>query len=309
MPKSKPHRNTFLVLTLAGIVLLSLLNLTVWGLRLSPGARAESSTLLFSDFHHPDTPVVKLAPKPSLLTNSYVLIDTATNQVLLSQNQNERIYPASTTKLATALTALNIYPLDEVITIGSTYSDGKVMELVTGEKITVKSLVTALLIYSANDAAYNLANHHQNGVSGFVAEMNNLVKKYQLAGTHFTNFDGIDNPAHYSTAIDLAQIGRLAIRNSVIRETVKNKKITVADITGKSIHQLESTNELLDVVPEIRGLKTGWTPDAGGSFVALIDLNGHELISVVTRSDDRFGDTIKLINWAKSNLSYRPYSP
>ena len=92
------------------------------------------------------------------MTDKYILIDVDTNKVLISKNQDSKIYPASTTKLATALTALNLYPLDEVVTIDQAYDNGKVMELQFGEKITVKSLVTALLVYSANDSAFSLAN-------------------------------------------------------------------------------------------------------------------------------------------------------
>jgi D-alanyl-D-alanine carboxypeptidase (penicillin-binding protein 5/6) len=226
---------------------------------------------------------------------------------LLSKNPEQKIYPASTTKLTTALTALNIYPLDEEVTVTDAYKEGKVMELVPGEKITVRSLVTALLVYSANDAAYNLAKHQTGGVSAFVDQMNNLLKKYQIKNTHFVNFDGLHDPNHYSTAYDLAQIGRLAIKNPVIREVVKNKTITVTDINHTIEHQLASTNELLGVIPEIEGLKTGWTPEAEGSFVGLININGHLLISVVTQSQDRFNDTKLIVDWAKQNLTWRSY--
>ena len=253
-------------------------------------------------------PQVSPGTTPYLLAQSYILVDNATNTILLSKHQQTRIYPASTTKLATALTALNIYPLDEVISIGATYSEGKVMELKSGESLTVRSLVTALLVYSANDSAYNLALHHQNGIPGFVQEMNLIAQKYNLKNTHFVNYDGIHSPNHYSTVYDLSQLGRLAIKNPVIKDTVKNKNITVTDITGKISHSLNSTNELLGLVPEVQGLKTGWTPEAGGCFVSLINLNGHELIGVVAQSDDRFGDTTKIVTWAKENISWSTYN-
>ena len=240
---------------------------------------------------------------------AYVILDNATNQVLLSKNLHLRVYPASTTKLATALTALNVYPLDEVVTVKDAYTEGQVMKLLPGETITVRSLVTALLVYSANDSAYNLASHHLGGIPGFVDEMNGLMAKYGLKDTHFANFDGLHDPNHFTSVYDLSQLARLAIKNPVIRTVVKNKKVTVVDTTGKIVHQLESTNELLDVVPEIEGLKTGWTPEAGGCFVALININGHYLISVVAQSADRFADTVTLLNWAKSSVSWVPYQP
>jgi D-alanyl-D-alanine carboxypeptidase len=258
---------------------------------------------------HPDVPVIKMAPSPKLSTESYILIDNDTNTIILAKNSDQKIYPASTTKLATALTALNIYSLDETITIQDLYTKGQNINLLSGETLTVRSLITALLVYSANDAAYNLANHYPDGVSGFVNQMNLLVQKYNLKNTHFVNFDGIHNSEHYSTVYDLSELGRIAMKNQIIRDTVKNKSTIITDITGKIIHNLNSTDQMLGKVPEIEGLKTGWTPEAGGCFVGLINLHGHYLISVVAQSADRFADTAYLVDWAKENLSYQPYQP
>lgn len=260
-------------------------------------------------YQHPNKIYSKLSNYPELTSQHYILIDVATNSIILSKNSDVKIYPASTTKLVTALTALNIYPLEEQITIKEEYKEGKVMNLIIGEKITVQSLVSALLVYSANDAGYNLANHHQKGELGFIEEMNSLVRKYGIKNTNFTNYDGIHSPNHYSTVYDLSQIARLAIKNPVVLETVKQKNITVKDVDQKTTHQLVSTNELLEVVPEIEGLKTGWTPEASGSFIGLINLNGNYLISVVTQSSDRFADTKKIIDWAKSNVFWQSYQP
>ena len=261
------------------------------------------------EYQHPAKIYSKLSQKPKLSTQNYILLDATTNTIILSQNPDTKIYPASTTKLATALTALNIYSLDEQLTINQEYKEGKVMELKLGEKINIKSLVTALLVYSANDAAFTLANHHQLKIPGFITEMNLIAQKYGLKNTNFTNFDGIHNENHYSTVYDLSQIARLAIKSPIVLETVKQKNITVEDVDKTIKHELVSTNELLGVIPEIEGLKTGWTPEASGSFIGLINLNGHYLISVVAQSDDRFTDTKKIIDWAKDNVFWQSYQP
>lgn len=258
------------------------------------------------NFQHPPQPIVKTKNLPNLSTNYYILIDSATNQILVSQNADSRVYPASTTKLVTVLTALNIYPLDEVVT-ATAYDNGQNMALQDGEKVTVRTLVSGLLIYSANDAAFNLANHYPQGPTAFVAQMNDLVVKYGLKNTHFVNFDGLHDPNHYSTPYDLAQIGRLASQNSIVRELVKTKDAKLYDINGQITHYVTSTDELLGVVPEIEGLKTGWTPEADGCFIGLININGHYLISVVAQSQDRFNDTKLLVDWAKNNLTWRTY--
>lgn len=255
------------------------------------------------DYKSPYKPIVINKDNFPLLDSlSYILVDVDTNTVLAQKNPREKIYPASITKLATALTALNIYPLEEVITIPGVYEEGKTMNLVSGEKITVKSLVEALLVYSANDAAYNLALHHGNGIPGFIEDMNKLIKKYQIENTNFVNFDGIHDFNHYSTAFDLAQLGRLAIKNAIIKDIVRQKQIVVTDIENMYQHELISTNELLGVVPEIQGLKTGWTPEASGCFISLINIDGHQLIGVVTQSLDRFNDTKKIIEWSKNSI-------
>lgn len=259
-------------------------------------------------YQHPPIPIITTENKPEILAENYILIDDSSNTILLSHNIHNRIYPASITKLATALTALNIYPLEELITVNVGYTAGQNMKLIVGETLTVKSLVSALLVYSANDAAFNLASHHQNGISGFIKQMNLIASKYNLKDTNFTNFDGIHDPSHYSSVYDLAQIGRLSIKNQIIRDNAKSKKIIITDITGKIIHNLESTDELIGNVKEIEGLKTGWTPEAGGCFLSLINIDGHLLIGVVAQSKDRFADTLKILNWAKDNVVWQNYS-
>jgi D-alanyl-D-alanine carboxypeptidase (penicillin-binding protein 5/6) len=293
----------FLVILLT---LFSLPTLDNWSLYSKKGEYVSKNSAI-NQFEQSSVPIKNLTETPQLNAGYFILIDNDSNTVLLSKNPNQRIYPASTTKLVTALTALNIYPLDEEIDITEEYKEGKVMELVPGEKITIKSLVTALLVYSANDSAYNLAKHQVDGIPGFIKQMNNLLVKYNIKNTHFVNYDGLHDPNHYSTAYDLAQLGRIAIKNSIIRDVVKNKTITVTDVDNKIEHQLTSTNELLGVVPEIEGLKTGWTPEAEGCFVGLININGHLLISVVAQSQDRFNDTKLIVDWAKQNLSWREY--
>ena len=258
-----------------------------------------------SNFQSPKTPTIKLINQPVLNSNHYILIDVDTNKILTSKNINERIYPASTTKLATVVTALNLYPLDEIITIDQVYNQGKTMELKLGEKITVKSLVQALLVYSANDSAFTLANHYREGVAGFVSQMNQLMVKYNLTNTHFVNPDGIHNNNHYSTVYDLSQLGRLAIQNFIVRDVVKNKSMIITDTTGNIKHKITTTNELLGVISEVIGLKTGQTPEAKGCFIGLLNINGHLVISVVAQSDDRFQDTKVLINWLKQNVFWQ----
>ncbi|MFA6250326.1 MAG: hypothetical protein WC686_02340 [Candidatus Shapirobacteria bacterium] len=275
----------------------------VWQFYPQPSSAATSGSDLLT--YQPHTiPKLKSSVSPPVTADYFILVDAQTNTILASRNHRARIYPASITKLATAITALNIYPLDEVVTVYQEYSEGKVLGLKVNEKITVRSLVQALLIYSANDAAFNLASHHRQGIEGFISEMNQIAVKYKLSQTHFTNFDGVHHPDHYSTIYDLSQLGRLSLQNPIVTDVVKQKDMVVSDIDGLFQHPIISTNELLGIKTEIEGLKTGWTPEAGGCFIGLINIDGHYLISVVAQSQDRFQDTAALVDWAKSSVSW-----
>lgn len=311
--KSKKRKNNHKnLLFLFGFVTLILTALLIsWILRRPVPAISNPSYSNILNYRHPLIPYVSGKNYiPNISATSYIVVDVNTNTVLTSKLPHLKIYPASVTKLATALTALNVYPLDDVITIKDSYKEGKIMDLQAGEKITIKSLVTAILVFSANDAAYNLASHYpEGGVVGFISQMNSLAKSYSLDDTNFVNFDGIHNDNHFSSVYDLAQLGRLAIKNPIVGQYVKTKEATVSDITGTIKHALITTNELLGIIPEVEGLKTGWTPEAGGCFVSLVSLDGHKLITVVAQSDDRFADTIRLINWSKENVIWREYQP
>ncbi len=260
---------------------------------------------LTSNFVHPLTPIVDNKASLKLGAQSFIVVDVDTNIVLAQKNIDLRIYPASTTKLVTAMTALNVFPLDETVKTVE-YPEGKNMELVNDDELSVRDLVEAILIDSANDAAYNLANHHSGGVVGFIAEMNKLVEKYGLKNTHFTNFDGIHNQNHYSSAYDLAQIARLALKNKVITESAKIRSKEITSKLGNK-YLLETTNELLGSVAEIEGLKTGWTPEAGGCFIGLIRMRDKLVLSVVLNSQDRFADTQRVVDWLKKSVSWQDY--
>lgn len=309
IPKSANTRFNLLLIALILIFnLFCLPNLSYLGINSKVLGTKQTEYDLFN-YVHPPLPQTDSPIPPPLLAQSFILLDNDSNTTLLAKNQYLRIFPASITKLATAITALNVYSLDEIVTVPQAYSEGKVMGLQSGEKITVKDLISALLIHSANDAALSLAAHHPQGLSGFLDQMNLIATKYNLTTTHFTNVDGIHQPNHYSTVFDLAQIARISVKNPVLKQAVKTKTLTVSDLSDQIVHRLVSTNELLEVVPEIEGLKTGWTPEAGGCFVGLININGHYLISVVAQSPDRFADTRHLVDWSKSHLSYLPYQP
>ncbi|MFH1561109.1 MAG: hypothetical protein ABID04_00830 [Patescibacteria group bacterium] len=244
----------------------------------------------------------------SVLAQSVLVLDVDSGTIVFEREAHLRLAPASITKMVTAIAALEIYPLGEVVEIINSYPVGRNMGLLAGEKITVENLIYGLLVHSANDAAFVLAGQTEGRIEEFVARMNQMAWDLGLRDTRFINFDGEEDFGHYSTAYDLAQLARWALGNPIFTKAVGTEKMLVTNIDGSIIHQLESTNLLLGVAPEIAGVKTGWTPEAQECFVALINLDGHRLLSVVLASPDRFGDTQKIIDWLKESLSWQDHS-
>ncbi len=238
---------------------------------------------------------------PEINADSYLVMDVDTGSILLEKNAHQRLKPASITKMATAINALETYPLGEVITVQESYSIGKNMELQAGEKITVENLIYGLLVHSANDAGFVLAGQSEYKINQFIAQLNKHIEQLGLKNTHFVNFDGLDADNHYSSSFDLAHLARSVIKNKVFVRAIREQEMIVTDLTGEISHRLETTNELLVNLPEVKGIKTGWTPGAGECFIGLIEIKGRQFITVILGSEDRFGETVKLINWLKEN--------
>lgn len=243
-------------------------------------------------------------PPPEITARSAIVMDVDSGTVIFQKEPNLRLNPASITKMVTAITALEVYPMGEVITVRQEYPVGKVMELEAGEKITIKNLIYGLLVHSANDAAYVLSGQGGEETKKFVDRMNTLVTQLGLTDTNFANFDGEEDFGHYSTVFDLAHLTRWALKNNIFSEAVELDKITVTDTTGELVHQLETTNELLSLA-EIKGVKTGWTPLSGECFVGLVDFEDRRLITVILGSEDRFGETKKLVEWGRQAVFWK----
>lgn len=238
---------------------------------------------------------------PGLSARAAVVIDAGSKTILYAKSPDLKLLPASTTKIMTALVALEAYPLAKVITINSVHQTGQVMELKPGERITVENLLYGLLVESANDAATVLAQKFPGGEDAFIDAMNQKVKDLGLSNTNFTNASGLDAYGHYTTAHDLALIAAAAMDNPVFKKMVGTLGITVSNTDNTISHDLETINELLGETPGLAGVKTGWTELAGECFVSFVSRGGRDLITVVLGSGDRFGETTGLINWAYSN--------
>lgn len=264
-----------------------------------------------------DYPVF-IGPKtPQVTARSAVVLDRDSAVLMYGKNDNVPLLPASTVKIMTALVALDQWDIDEVLLVFAVDDQEQDMKLQKGEKMTVGNLLYGLLVASANDAAMVFAQNYPGGDKAFVATMNQKAKDLNLTDSHFANPTGLDSDKKgrlladysYTTALDLARLAAVALRNEVIDQMVATQKITVTDISGRIIHDLYNINALLGKVEGLKGLKTGWTEEAGECLVGYAERDGRGIISVVLGSQDRFGETAKLIDWAFSSHHWEVMAP
>jgi len=248
-------------------------------------------------------------PAPYLTARSAIVVDVDSKSLLFNKNPDLQLLPASTTKIMTGLVVLETYDLDDIVTIESVNGTGQKMDLEVGERITVENLLYGLLVQSGNDAATALAQFHSDGEDAFIAAMNQKAKDLHLNGTQFTNAAGLDAYGHYTTVHDLSLLAAEAIKNETFKKMVSTQTITVSDIDNTISHQLETINELLGQVAGLAGVKTGWTELADECLVTYTKRDTKEIITVIFGSQDRFGETQQLIDWAFANHSWKEIPP
>lgn len=242
------------------------------------------------------SPKSKNLPLPTISAKHVMILDSGTKQVIYQKSADDSVPPASTTKIMTALVALDAFPLNQQITVTQSYKDGQVVGFQPGEVLTVEQLLYALLVQSGNDAAEILAENFTGGRQEFINAMNSKAADLHLTHTSFTNPTGLDEEGHYSSAADLARLADISMNNTEFARIVGTEN---AVLPGN--HVLTNLNQLLGKVPGVLGIKTGFTDNAGQALVTLVD-RGHPLIIVVLKSTDRFSDTQKLIDWSYSNF-------
>ena len=235
---------------------------------------------------------------------AYVVFDPESRTIIAGKNQNLRFSPASTAKVMTATLALQHYNLDEYLTVPSNiYSvQGSKMNLVPGEKVSVRDLLYGLLLPSGNDAAYTLAYHYPGGVSGFVADMNKKASELKLLNSYFIDPAGYED-WNFTTAGELARLGAYAMENKTFAKIVATKSIQVWNMDRSHTFYLNNLNELLNY-DDIVGIKTGFTNEAGGVLLTAIRKNKKLLIVSVLKSQDRFADTKDLVEFIHEKVNY-----
>ena len=224
-----------------------------------------------------------------LIAETAVLINQVSGQVLFDKNANTPMYPASTTKILTAIIVLSDLPLDEVVTIDaeSPYAGGSHIALEPNEQLTVEQLLYALMITSGNDVAEALAIHHSGSLDAFADVMNERAAEMGAINSNFENPHGLPNPDHLTTAFDLAMIAKFAMQNETFRKIVKTTRYEIPptnvktetrylNSTNSFYSGMEGSNDLITIRDKkmpiaydlVTGIKRGFTDEALNCLVS-----------------------------------------
>lgn len=263
---------------------------------------------------HADTPDVSF----QVYSKGAILMDSSTGRILYGKNQNEKLYPASTTKILTAILAIEKCNLTDKITASNTaimsippgYSTAAIQQ---DESLTVQELLDLFLIHSANEIGYIFAEHISGNVENFSELMNQKATEIGCKNTHFTNPSGIHDVEHYSTAYDMALIAKYCMKNESFRKIVSKTSCTIKSTDKYSERYFKNTNDLINPSSKYYyenaiGIKTGFTTQAKNCLVSASLKNGIELITVVLGAEatedgksGRYVDTLNLFEYGFSN--------
>lgn len=256
----------------------------------------------------PAAPVRPVQPTPPQVSaKSVIVVEYPSGRILFENNSHARLAPASTTKIMTAIMALDYGKLDEQVVVAQRdMIYGSKMGLKTGETQTVRDLLYGLLLPSGNDAAMTLGRYMATKagkgttMAAFAGMMNKKVAALGLKDSHFVNPHGLDAKGHYSSAYDLASMTWYAMHNELFNQIVKQENY---DAPG---HKLKNLNKMLTRYVGAEGVKTGYTGRAGLCLVASATRDGKRVISVVLNDPKLYDDSAALLDYGFARLAVTP---
>ncbi|CUH94822.1 putative secreted protein [Propionispora sp. 2/2-37] len=242
---------------------------------------------------------------PAVSAEAAILMIAGDHTVLFDKQANAIMYPASTTKITTLITALEKGDLNSVVTVSpqAAQCEGSSLELRAGDKLTLKEALYGMMLVSGNDAAEAVAQSVGGSIPAFVAMMNDKAAEIGATRTHYTNPHGLPDPInHYTTAYDLALITSYAMKNPIFADIVSRRVYDVHFINRETVY-VTTTNKFLSRYPGANGVKTGFTNDAGDCLVAAAKRGNVELIAVLLNDDYRWDDAVKLLDYGFEQLN------
>ena len=256
------------------------------------------TTILFIQLLFP----LSLSAAPDISAKSAVVIDADTGKILYENDAHTRRGMASTTKIMTALIALENASPDMLVTVDPRACgvEGSSVYLFANEQITMETLLYALMLQSANDAAEAIAYAVAGSIDGFADLMNQKADALGLTATHFDNPHGLDGETHYTTAYELALIAAHAMENELFAEIVSTVKKVVPLHNGEASRLLINHNRLLREYDDIIGIKTGYTKKCGRTLVSAAEQDGVRLICVTLDDGNDWVDHRSLLDYGFS---------
>lgn len=238
--------------------------------------------------------------KPNFTASSALMYDLSSNKLIISNSIKERRPIASLTKIATAIVALENEPLDKTMTVSKNAAEigEDSMGLSEGEKYTLKDLLYGLLMQSGNDAAETIAQNSKFGRDNFVYLMNKKAEDLGLSDTHFTNPTGLEGDGNqYSTAYDLLLLTNYALQNRIFKEIVSTVSYDISYSFEHKAISLYSETNLLTTYPGVKGVKTGYTNEAGLCLVTYFERDGHNIIGIVLNAENRREEMKEMLDY------------
>ncbi|MBQ7033902.1 MAG: D-alanyl-D-alanine carboxypeptidase [Clostridia bacterium] len=238
---------------------------------------------------------------PEISAKSAVVLEYATGAVPYAKNAESRLPMASTTKIMTALVALESGNPSDTVTIGpnAVGVEGSSMYLKAGEQMTLEELLYGLMLSSGNDAAVAIAEHIAGSEAAFAERMTARAQELGCINTQFKNANGLPDDEHYTTALELARITGKALEHEKFREIVSTKSKRIGTRT------LSNHNKMLSLYEGAVGVKTGYTKAAGRTLVSAAERDGITLIAVTLNAPDDWDDHTKMLDYSFSGMERR----
>lgn len=248
---------------------------------------------------------------PDIKSESAVMIDAKTGDILYQKNSTDQMYPASITKIVTGILAIESGKLEESVIVSSeaAKADGTRVYLLEGEQVPLKKLVQGLLINSGNDAAIAIAEYMAGDVASFADQMNEFAKKVGADNTHFVNPNGLFDVEHYTTAEDMAKITQYAMENEVFREIVSTKELPWVGEGWETT--LRNHHQLLWDYPGTTGVKNGYVNESKHTLVTSVSRDNLDVIIVTLKAPSSraaYWDTMTIGDYGFSNFERQTLS-
>lgn len=267
--------------------------------RVSLKSQSRLSVINYSD-------ILTSAKALKVSAESAILIDADSGNVIYEYNAEKKLPMASTTKIMTALVAIENCPIEKTVTVTkqAVGIEGSSIYLYEGEKLCMEDLLYALLLESANDAATAIAIEVGGSVEGFADMMNEKAKSLGLCNTSFQNPHGLDSEEHYTTAHDLAIIARAALANPTLEKIFSTEKKTIPLNSEEGVRLLINHNKLLRMYDGTIGVKTGYTKRSGRCLVSAAERDGVRLIAVTLNAPNDWQDHTDMLDYGFETYEY-----